>query len=154
MICIKSHTPKYTLALGKKLAGFFAPGDVVLLNGDLGAGKTLLTRGIIYGLGGIDTRVTSPSYTYLNIYEDLTLLVYHFDVYLLECYEELFELGFEEVLQQQALVIIEWGDKFLQHYHQPVWRVDIVQGEGLEDRFLYIQCPDLKRERALEIWLS
>ena len=86
-----------TRALGEKLAGRLQPGDVLLLEGDLGAGKSELTRGIAKGLGVTET-VTSPSFTILNVYESGRFPLYHFDWYRLESSEELYELGMDEYL--------------------------------------------------------
>ena len=84
-----------TRALGERLAGQLKPGDVVLLEGELGAGKSELARGIARGLGVTET-VTSPSFTILNVYESGRCPLYHFDWYRLESEEELYELGMDE----------------------------------------------------------
>lgn len=96
-----------TRALGKKLAGLLKPGDVVLLEGELGAGKSELARGIAAGLGVTET-VTSPSFTILNVYESGRVPLYHFDWYRLESEEELYELGMDEYLGGDGIALVEW----------------------------------------------
>ena len=96
-----------TRALGEKLAGRLRPGDVLLLEGDLGAGKSELTRGIAKGLGVAET-VTSPSFTILNVYESERCPLYHFDWYRLESSEELYELGMDEYLGGDGIAVVEW----------------------------------------------
>ena len=96
-----------TRALGEKLAERLQPGDVLLLEGDLGAGKSELTRGIAKGLGVTET-VTSPSFTILNVYESGRFPLYHFDWYRLESSEELYELGMDEYLGGDGIAVVEW----------------------------------------------
>lgn len=93
----------FGLALGKVLTG----GDVVCLTGDLGAGKTTLTKSIALGLG-IEEYVTSPSYTIVNEY-DGRLPLYHFDVYRINDVEEMYELGYEEYFFGSGVCVIEWA---------------------------------------------
>ena len=96
-----------TRALGEKLAGRLKPGDVILLEGKLGAGKSELARGIARGLGVTET-VTSPSFTILNVYESGRYPLYHFDWYRLESEEELYELGMNEYLGGDGIALVEW----------------------------------------------
>jgi len=96
-----------TRALGEKLARQLKPGDVVLLEGELGAGKSELARGIARGLGVTET-VTSPSFTILNVYESGKYPLYHFDWYRLESEEELYELGMDEYLGGDGIALVEW----------------------------------------------
>lgn len=98
---------KETRALGARLATILRPGDVLLLFGDMGAGKSELTRGIASGLG-IDGPVSSPSFTILQVYEDGRVPLYHFDWYRMESVEELYELGMEEYLGGDGIAVVEW----------------------------------------------
>ena len=98
---------KETRALGARLAASLRPGDVLLLFGDMGAGKSELTRGIARGLG-IDGPVSSPSFTILQVYEDGRIPLYHFDWYRMETVEELYELGMEEYLGGDGIAVVEW----------------------------------------------
>ena len=107
---MKTHSPVETRALGEKLAQKLHPGDVLLLLGDLGAGKSELTRGIAKGLGVTET-VTSPSFTILNVYESGSVPLYHFDWYRLESSEELYEMGMDEYLGGDGIAVVEWPDR-------------------------------------------
>ena len=96
-----------TRELGKRLAEKLQAGDVILLEGDLGAGKSEFARGTAAGLGVQET-VTSPSFTILNVYESGRLPLYHFDWYRLESAEELYELGMDEYLGGDGIALVEW----------------------------------------------
>ncbi|MAK61181.1 MAG: tRNA (adenosine(37)-N6)-threonylcarbamoyltransferase complex ATPase subunit type 1 TsaE [Ponticaulis sp.] len=95
-------------SLGTKLARILRPGDVIALYGELGAGKTTLARGLIQSLLGDETEVPSPTYTLVQTYELPECSLWHFDLYRVNTPSELFELGFEDALQDIA--IIEWPD--------------------------------------------
>ena len=99
-----------TRALGERLASGLQPGDTVILEGELGAGKSELARGIARGLGVTDT-VTSPSFTILNVYESGRCPLYHFDWYRLESEEELYELGMDEYLGGDGVAVVEWAER-------------------------------------------
>lgn len=96
-----------TRELGARLAEKLKAGDVVLLEGELGAGKSELARGVAKGLGVQET-VTSPSFTILNVYESGRIPLYHFDWYRLESEEELYELGMDEYLGGNGVALVEW----------------------------------------------
>ena len=102
-----SHSPAQTRAIGKALAQTLQPGDVLLLLGDLGAGKSEMTRGIAQGLG-ISGPVSSPSFTILNVYDDGRIPLYHFDWYRLNSEDELYEMGMDEYLGGDGIAVIEW----------------------------------------------
>ena len=106
-IMVVTKSAMETRALGERLAGQLRPGDVVLLEGELGAGKSELVRGIARGLGVTET-VTSPSFTILNVYESGSCPLYHFDWYRLENEEELYELGMDEYLGGDGIALVEW----------------------------------------------
>lgn len=98
-------TEKFGIWLGKNLK----PGDVICLNGELGAGKTTLTKSIAKGMG-IEDYITSPTFNIINeYYGDLNL--YHFDTYRLENVEEISYLGFDEYFYGQGVCVIEWADR-------------------------------------------
>jgi tRNA threonylcarbamoyl adenosine modification protein YjeE len=97
-----------TLALGKRLAGVLARGDLLTLRGELGAGKTTLSRGILHALGHHGP-VPSPTFTLVQHYATRGLELAHFDLYRLANRDEVFELGFEDALHD-GVVLVEWPD--------------------------------------------
>jgi tRNA threonylcarbamoyladenosine biosynthesis protein TsaE len=105
---ICSRSADETLALGTRLAGVLECGDVVVLSGDLGAGKTVLAKGIAAGLG-VTEPVVSPTFTIVREYEgDVPLL--HLDVYRLDHLQEVIDLGLDEILDGHAVTVVEWGE--------------------------------------------
>ena len=96
-----------TRTLGERLASSLRPGDVLLLLGDMGVGKSELTRGIARGLG-IQGPVASPTFTILQVYDEGHIPLYHFDWYRLESADELYEMGMDEYLGGDGIAIIEW----------------------------------------------
>ncbi len=104
---MQTHSPQDTRAFGETLAKQLRAGDVLLLLGDLGAGKSELTRGIARGLG-IETPVTSPSFTILNVYDEGRVPLFHFDWYRLNSAEELYEMGMDEYLGGDGIAVVEW----------------------------------------------
>ena len=102
--------PEETRALGRKLCKYLRPGDTLLMLGDLGAGKSEMTRGIAEGLG-VAEKVTSPSFTILNVYESGSIPLYHFDWYRIEDAEELYELSMDEYLQMNGVAVVEWAER-------------------------------------------
>ncbi|MGH2830381.1 MAG: tRNA (adenosine(37)-N6)-threonylcarbamoyltransferase complex ATPase subunit type 1 TsaE [Actinomycetota bacterium] len=103
-----SRSPEDTRAIATALAQEFAPGDVVALSGDLGAGKTAFVQGAAAALG-VQERVTSPSFVLVREYQG-RLPILHIDVYRLGNLQELVDLGYEEFLDPNWVVFIEWGD--------------------------------------------
>ena len=120
-----------TRALGEKLASRQKAGDVLVLQGELGAGKSELTRGIAAGLGVSET-VTSPSFTILNVYESGRCPLYHFDWYRLESEEELYELGMDEYLGGDGIAVVEWAERCPDAVPENVLRIrlEVTGGES------------------------
>ena len=106
----ESRSPEDTLRLGIELAQKAQPGDVIALAGDLGAGKTVFTKGFAEGLG-IEEPVNSPTFTILQIYEEGRIPLYHFDVYRIEDAEEMEEVGLDEYLEGNGVCLIEWAGR-------------------------------------------
>jgi len=102
-----------TIALGERLGALLQPGDVLVLTGDLGAGKTQFTKGIAAGMG-IDDDVTSPTFNILMVYEGARMPLYHFDLYRLDDPDQLEDIGFYDVLEGDGACVIEWGEQFLE----------------------------------------
>ena len=106
---ITTYSADETQALGTKLAKRLRPGDVIAYFGDLGAGKTALTRGIAQGLGITDI-VTSPTYTIVNEYLTGRLPLFHFAMYRLGSSDELFDIGWEDYLARGGVCAVEWSE--------------------------------------------
>ncbi len=98
-----------TINFGKILGENIKNGMVISLNGDIGCGKTHLTKGIALGLN-IKENISSPTFNLVNEYEDGVIPLYHFDVYRLKSIDELFLIGFDDYINKESLTIIEWGD--------------------------------------------
>ena len=107
---IATHSAEETRALGARLAQSLQPGDVILLKGDLGAGKSEFARGVARGLGILGP-VPSPSFTILNAYDEGRLPLYHFDWYRIHDPDEIAEMGFEEQLHGKGVSLIEWSER-------------------------------------------
>lgn len=108
---ITTESPEETRNLGRLLGEFATAGQVVLLNGDLGAGKTCFAQGVASGLAVSSAApVTSPSYTLLNIHYG-RLPLYHFDLYRLSHVDDLADLGYDEFAEGDGLTLIEWADR-------------------------------------------
>ena len=132
-----SNNPEETLQLGKSLGCSLIAGDIILLYGDLGAGKTRFTQGICYGLGLTkDSYIRSPTFTLINEYTG-RVPIYHIDLYRIENQEEIYSLGLEEIMFSQGVTIIEWAEK-LQDSKNPDQRIMNIQ-ERME---VYINSID------------
>ena len=111
MPAYRTRSEAETIELGRRLARQLPPRGVVLLIGDLGAGKTMLAKGISSGLGAAaPDDVTSPTFTLIHEYGGGR--VYHVDLYRLEEEREVATLGLEELFERDAVVLIEWGERF------------------------------------------
>ncbi len=118
-----------TQALGRRLGERLGPGVVVAFTGDLGAGKTALTRGLAEGLGIAD-RVTSPTFTIVNEYEGGRLPLFHFDLYRLGSSEELYEIGWEDYLVRGGVCAVEWSENAADALEDDAILIDIRRGDG------------------------
>ena len=112
---IVTQSPEETIAFGVQLARELTPPVLVLLLGELGAGKTTLAKGLVAGLGAApEEEVTSPTFTMIHEYGSARgngARVYHVDLYRVESARELETLGLEDLLAERAVVIVEWGEK-------------------------------------------
>lgn len=125
---VETSCEEETEALGATLAQWLFPGAVLLLSGELGAGKTAFARGIGRGLG-VSTPVQSPTFTLMHAHQG-RLPCYHFDLYRLETEEELFQIGMDEFLDGDGVSVVEWAGKFPTFFTQPTLLITItVQGE-------------------------
>jgi tRNA threonylcarbamoyladenosine biosynthesis protein TsaE len=104
-------TPEATFDWGHELAASLRAGDIIALCGQLGAGKTQATKGILAGLGS-QAAVTSPTFTLVHEYTDGRLPVFHFDFYRMDSAEEVLTVGWDDILDEPGVIIIEWADLF------------------------------------------
>lgn len=120
---ILTHSSEETIAQGREIGARLKAPVLILLSGDLGAGKTTLTKGIAAGLGAArEEDVTSPSFTLVHIYEGSTR-VYHVDLYRIEDLHDFETLGLEDIFSEQAVVIVEWPDRLKLRTDWPIVRI-------------------------------
>lgn len=108
-----THSPAETIAFGRQLATQLSPPLIVLLRGDLGAGKTTLVKGIAEGFQAASAQdVTSPTFTLVHEYRGSRATLYHIDLYRIDTERELETLGLDDLLAPDSILLIEWGEKF------------------------------------------
>ena len=133
MISVTTKSADDTRELAGAIAPFVRSGDLVLLAGELGAGKTCFTQGFGRALG-VTEQITSPTFTLLHPYQGTTLQLLHADVYRLDHLQEIVDLGITELVDEGAVAVIEWGDMA-----EPVLPKDF-----LEVRFSYGDVDDVR----------
>lgn len=140
---IETHSEQETFALGKKLAEQAVPGQIYSLEGDLGVGKTVFTKGMAEGLG-ITEPVNSPTFTIVQIYEEGRMPFYHFDVYRIGDPEEMDEIGYEDYFYGNGICLVEWAN--LIEELMPAETIQIIIEKDLEKGFDYrkitVKYPD------------
>jgi tRNA threonylcarbamoyladenosine biosynthesis protein TsaE len=110
---IVTHSPEETIAFGRTLAELLVPPRLVLLRGDLGAGKTTLVKGIAAAFDAADEEdVTSPTFTLVHEYHGPRANLYHIDLYRIDTQRELETLGLDDLRTKDSILLIEWGEKF------------------------------------------
>lgn len=139
---IESLREQDTYDLGKKLGENYKPGDIILLNGDLGVGKTVFTKGFGKGLG-IEEPISSPTFTIMQIYEQGRLPLYHFDVYRIADPEEMDEIGYEDYFFGKGVCLIEWASLIEELIPEHVTEIQIEK--VLEKGFDYRKITIVKR---------
>ncbi len=135
------ETPDDTFALGERIGAQTEPGDVLLLKGGLGAGKTLLTKGVLNALDFDIDEVTSPSFTLVNLYRTSTVDVYHIDLWRLADNSDVAAaVGLEEILaEENNVVIIEWSEKLRSFSHSGRIIEISITGDGDDPRTIEIR---------------
>lgn len=136
----ESHSEDETRALGEKLsASVLPPAGLVLLIGELGAGKTTLTKGIVEARGAARSEdVSSPTFTLIHEYGE-PVRVYHIDLYRLDTAEEARRLGLEDLFSQPALVLMEWGERFPELLPSDRWEVTLEQSGHADHRRIHVR---------------
>src|ERR1700758_4149978 len=110
---VLTHSPAETIAFGRRLAVELHPPLMVLLRGDLGAGKTTLVKGIAEGFQAASAQdVTSPTFTLVHEYRGPRATLYHIDLYRIDTERELETLGLDDLLSPDSILLVEWGEKF------------------------------------------
>jgi tRNA threonylcarbamoyladenosine biosynthesis protein TsaE len=139
-----------TRALAAAIAEVIAPGDVLLLAGELGAGKTAFTQGLGAALGVTD-QITSPTFTLARHYEG-RMPLHHLDVYRLERLSEMQDIGVAELLDTGGVIVIEWGDAIATAMPADFLEVRLTYGDADDDRELELRCVGRRwtaRQRSL-----
>lgn len=131
-------TEEDTMALGVELADCILPGDVLALTGNLGAGKTTLTKAVAAALG-IKENIASPTFTIIAEYDQGRLPFYHFDVYRVNDEEELFEIGFQEYIDGKGVCVIEWADLIKEMLPSKTHWINLAYGEEENERICVIE---------------
>jgi tRNA threonylcarbamoyladenosine biosynthesis protein TsaE len=137
---IQSHAEAETSGIGRDLASRLDRGAVVLLSGDLGAGKTAFVRGMAEGLGIDPAEVTSPTFTLIQEYRGGRLPLHHVDLYRLKP-AEVDDLGLDEITLEGGVTAIEWPDRLRQAWERAI-TVRIQHGEGTERRITIEDAPE------------
>lgn len=132
LLCAYTHSVDETRALAAALAGVVRKGDLILLSGDLGAGKTAFVQGLGEGLG-VTEPITSPTFTLEQRYDSDPML-HHLDVYRLEHLNEVLDLGLSELLDDGGVVVVEWGDAILSVVPNDHLKVELSVGGSVDDR--------------------
>jgi tRNA threonylcarbamoyladenosine biosynthesis protein TsaE len=128
-----------TVAAGERFARTLLAGSIVLLYGDLGAGKTAFVRGLARGLGAVEDEVSSPTFTIIQEYSGEDVKLYHVDLYRLES-KEVPDLGLDDLASEGGIVAIEWADRWAD---RPVDAIEVtLHDEGGDQRRIVIRRPD------------
>jgi tRNA threonylcarbamoyladenosine biosynthesis protein TsaE len=127
-----------TRDLAEAVSGLARSGDVIVLAGDLGAGKTAFVQGFGRGLG-VSARITSPTFTLVHVYDDGRLPVHHLDVYRLDQLSEALDLGLAEMLDEGGVILVEWGDAITPVLPHDLLEVRLTFGSGDDDRELAVR---------------
>ena len=131
-----THSPEETVRLGREIASHLQPPCLALLEGDLGAGKTTLVKGIVAGLGvASEDEVTSPSFTLVHEYGTN---VFHADLYRIEGARDLSTLGLEDLTREPSTLLVEWGEKLGHDAPRPCLRISI-EHRGGDDRRIVVE---------------
>lgn len=140
MVTLRSGSVDETRALASALAELARPGDLLLLVGDLGAGKTAFAQGFGQGLG-IDERITSPTFTLAREHRGGRLLLHHLDVYRLDQIAEVHDIGLPELLDEGGVTLIEWGDAIAPALPADFLevRLSFVDDDGEDDRTIELR---------------
>jgi len=134
-----THSAEETTELGCRLSAELKPGSIVLLRGDLGAGKTTMVKGIAEGFQAAKAdEVTSPTFTLIHEYRGPLVTLYHIDLYRIDTQRELDTLALDDLMTPHSILLIEWGEKFARFAKERDVEIAIEHG-GAEDRVILLQ---------------
>lgn len=121
-----------TQAIAADFAKILKSGDVITLDGDLGAGKTAFTGGLARGLG-ISGHITSPTFTIVNEYRSGIMPLFHFDVYRLSSMDDLYDIGWEDYINEGGICVVEWADIIRDGLDLPYYEIRITKSSASDD---------------------
>jgi tRNA threonylcarbamoyladenosine biosynthesis protein TsaE len=147
---IISSSPDETFEFGEALGAELRGGEVILLRGGLGAGKTLLTKGILNSLNYDVDEVTSPSFTLVNLYRTDGFNVYHIDLWRCESGDVAFSVGLDEIVDEaDRVIIIEWSERLGEYaFDSTVYRIELA-GDGDEQRRITVEKSELVESQSV-----
>ena len=145
---INSNSSEETFKYGKYLAKLLQPGDIIALSGELGAGKTVFTKGLAAGLG-IEDSITSPTFTIIKEYKG-RMPLYHFDVYRIES-DDLDDLGYDNYFYSKGLSVVEWSEKIADKLPADYLAIKITYGSNEQERKLEFMAKGNFKERLCKI---
>jgi tRNA threonylcarbamoyladenosine biosynthesis protein TsaE len=138
MKAFTTHSAEETTELGRQLARDLKPGYMVLLRGDLGAGKTTLVKGIAEGFQAAEAdRVTSPTFTLIHEYRGPEVTLYHIDLYRVDTPRELDTLAIDDLRDANSILLIEWGEKFERFRRERDVEIAI-ENKGEDERIVFL----------------
>lgn len=148
---LHSNGPKQTARLARKLGKLLNQGDALVLTGDLGAGKTLFSSSLLAELGLFD-EVHSPTFSLVNVHQTARFPVYHADFYRLDSEQELWAAGWEDYLDAQGVLIIEWGERFPGALpHDCLWLT--LEQVGPTERRISVEPTGPRSYQLKEAWI-
>ena len=143
MKTFQTHSAEETTELGCRLAPELKPGSIVLLRGDLGAGKTTMVKGIAEGFQAAKAEdVTSPTFTLIHEYRGPAVTLFHIDLYRIDTQRELDTLALDDLMTAQSILLIEWGEKFARFAKERDVEIAI-EHRGADDRVVTIKNQNL-----------
>ncbi|HET6933816.1 MAG TPA: tRNA (adenosine(37)-N6)-threonylcarbamoyltransferase complex ATPase subunit type 1 TsaE [Candidatus Angelobacter sp.] len=138
-----THSADETTDLGRQLAAELKPGSIVLLRGDLGAGKTTMVKGIAEGFNAAEAEaVTSPTFTLIHEYRGPHVTLYHIDLYRIDTQRELDTLALDDLMTPESILLIEWGEKFERFAKERDVEIAI-EHRGGDERLIQLKTQNL-----------
>ena len=137
-----THSADETTDLGRRLAAELKPGSIVLLRGDLGAGKTTMVKGIAEGFNAAEAEaVTSPTFTLIHEYRGPEVTLYHIDLYRIDTQRELDTLALDDLMEPNTILLIEWGEKFSRFVRERDAEIAIEHQGGDQRHITFVRTP-------------